>query len=472
MNELHDLNDKQLTKKDYFVVSSLLFGLFFGAGNLIFPIHLGQMAGSHWVMATVGFLLTAVLLPLLSVLAISVTRSEGVYDIGKPLGSVFALTFMVLIHATIGPLFGTPRTATVPFTVGVQPLLPASWSHAGLLVFTALFFGLAFFVSYRESNVMSSVGKVLNPLFLLLLFSIFLLSFLSPMGNAATATVTPAYRHTSFFNGFLQGYNTMDALAGLAFGVTIVSAIKQLGKTRSNSNAKVTAKAGIFATSAIGLIYIVLIWIGAASLSVYKLSDNGGVAFNQLVTYYLGGFGHALLATLLTVTCLATAIGLVAAFAQDFHKHFTRVSYRVWLGLMCLASFATANFGLDTIIEWSTPMLMFLYPFAMVLILLSVCSPLFKRDPVVYAFVVIFTAIPALFDMIGAFPPVVSQSSFGVAAAVFQRSVLPFASLGMDWVVPAFIGAVLGLGYHFVAPVFSRVKSTSTYVKQQDERLK
>lgn len=138
MKDLQDLNPNPLTKKEYFVVSSMLFGLFFCAGNLIFPIHLGQLAGSHWVLATVGFLVTAVLLPLLSVLAVSVTRSEGVYDIGVPLGSVFALVFMVLIHLTIGPLFGTPRTATVPFTVGVQPMLPASWAHVGLFVFSVL----------------------------------------------------------------------------------------------------------------------------------------------------------------------------------------------------------------------------------------------------------------------------------------------------------------------------------------------
>ena len=119
-------NSRKLSLKEYLVVSSLLFGLFFGAGNLIFPLHLGQLAGGKWIVATIGFLITGVLLPLLSVLAISVTKSEGVFDVGKPLGVGFALVFMVLIHATIGPLFGTPRTATVSFTVGVDCLLYTS----------------------------------------------------------------------------------------------------------------------------------------------------------------------------------------------------------------------------------------------------------------------------------------------------------------------------------------------------------
>ncbi|MCK8607095.1 branched-chain amino acid transport system II carrier protein [Apilactobacillus ozensis] len=459
MNETKDLNNKPLSVKEYLVVSSLLFALFFGAGNLIFPLHLGQLAGGNWLVATLGFLCTAVVLPLLSVLAISVTRSKGVYDIGLPLGSGFALTFMVLIHATIGPLFGTPRTATVPFSVGVEPLLPSSLSHVGLLLFSGLFFLVAFLLSYKESNIMKSVGKLLNPVFLLMLFAVFLLAFLSPMGAASKQAATVAYQSGSFFNGFLQGYNTMDALAGLAFGVTVVTAVNQLGKTSAKSNAKVTAKAGVLATGLIGVIYLVLVWIGATTLNKFKLSADGGVAFNQLMGHYMGSVGHALLATLLTLTCLTTAVGLVAAFAQDFHKHFPVLSYRVWLGLMCLASFTTANFGLDTIIQWSTPMLMFLYPFAMVLILLSVFSPLFNRDPYVYFFVVVFTAVPALFDMVGSFPPVVSQSAFGKALVAFQQNYLPFASAGMDWVVPALVGLVVGLGFHFFNK--SRVQETA-----------
>ncbi|MFT9457455.1 MAG: branched-chain amino acid transport system II carrier protein [Liquorilactobacillus hordei] len=455
MDKLKDLNSKPLTKKEYFVVSSMLFALFFGAGNLIFPLHLGQMAGGHWLLAMLGFLVTAVALPLLSVLAVSVTKSEGVYDIGKPLGASFALVFMILIHATIGPLFGTPRTATVPFAVGIQPLIPASWDHWGLLIFSALFFAFAFLISYRESNILKSLGKLLNPLFLVLLFSIFLFAFISPMGKASLQPAIATYQHAAFFNGFLQGYNTMDALAGLAFGVTVVSAVRQLGKTTPSSNAKVTAKAGIFATAAIGILYIGLIWLGATTLAKFKLSADGGVAFNQIVSFYLGGFGHALLATLMTLTCVTTAVGLVAAFAQDFHKHFPKLSYHTWLALMCVASFMTANFGLDKIIEWSTPMLMFLYPFAMVLILLSVCSPLFDRDPVVYGLVVGFTTIPALLDMVSAFPPLVSQSALGKALTGFQHAVLPFANVGMDWVLPAFLGAVIGLGYHFLKPVIA-----------------
>lgn len=445
-----ELSEKKLKTRDYVVIASLLFGLFFGAGNLIFPLHLGQLAGANWFPAMLGFLVTAVALPLLGVLAIAATHAEGVYDIGRPLGRFFALAFMVLIHATIGPMFGTPRTATVSFTTGVLPMLPKAWAQVGLLVFSALFFAAAFFLSYKERKITTAVGKILNPVFLVLLFFIFFIGFSHPMGNPATQTVTAAYKNASFMNGFLQGYNTMDALAALAFGVTVVTAVRGLGLKNDDDVAKSTAKAGVMATSWIGLIYAALILLGSMSLAHFKLSPEGGTAFNQIVTYYFGAAGHAVLATLLTLTCLTTAIGLVAAFAQDFHRHFPKVSYRVWLALTSFLSFLTANFGLEQIIAWSVPMLMLLYPFSMVLILLSVFGKAFHHDPLVYRFVVGFTAVPAVLDMFAAFPAFVSQSALGLALHSFQLHFLPFAGMGLGWLVPAGVGLAVGLVAHTV----------------------
>lgn len=444
---MEDSTSKKLTFKNYLVVASLLFGLFFGAGNLIFPLHLGQLAGKNWPLAALGFLVTGVLLPLLSVLAVSATHAEGVFDIGKPLGTGFALAFMVLIHATIGPLFGTPRTATVSFTVGLSPFIDKQYQSVALLVFSALFFAAAFAFSYKENDILTNVGKVLNPVFLVLLFLIFVVAFTNPLGNPSTAPVTSSYLKGAFTNGFLEGYNTMDALAGLAFGVTVVTAVRSMGQKSDSAVAKVVAKSGVLGMSAVAVIYLLLIVVGAMSLGRFKVSADGGVAFTQLVNAYAGSFGQAVLAFLITLTCLTTAVGLVAAFAQDFHKHFPKVSYHTWLALSCLASFLTANFGLEQIISWSTPMLMFLYPLAMVLILLSVASPLFKRDGVVYFWVVLFTVVPAFGDMVVSFPAVVSQSSFGLFVA-HLRNMLPLASMGLSWLVPALVGLVIGLVFH------------------------
>ncbi|MBP2057209.1 LIVCS family branched-chain amino acid:cation transporter [Lactobacillus colini] len=453
---MDNFRSPKLSLKKYLIVASLLFGLFFGAGNLIFPLHLGQLAGKNWLPAAVGFLITGVLLPLLSVLAVAITRANGVFDIGKPLGTGFALVFMVLIHATIGPLFGTPRTATVSFTVGVEPFISKNNQAIALFIFSALFFAAAFYFSYQESNILTNIGKILNPVFLALLFLVFVVAFAKPLGNPATAPVTKAYLSGALTNGFLEGYNTMDALAGLAFGVTVVTGVKMMGQKSEKAISAVVAKSGIIAMGAVAFIYLLLILLGAMSLGKFSVSRDGGVAFNQLVNAYAGAFGQIILAFLLTITCLTTAVGLVAAFAQDFHKHFPKVSYHTWLALSCLASFLAANFGLDTIISWSTPMLMFLYPLSMVLILLSVASPLFKRDGVVYFFVVLFTVVPALLDMVVAFPPVVSKSQFGLAVANI-RNTLPLASMSLSWLIPALVGLVIGLVFH----AFRRKKLSS-----------
>lgn len=289
-------------------------------------------------------MVTGVVLPLLSVLAIAVTRAEGVYDIGKPLGAGFAIVFMVLIHATIGPLFGTPRTASVSFTVGIAPFVPKGDEGMALLIYSAVFF------AYRENSILSNVGRVLNPMFLALLFIMFLVAFLRPLGNPMTAAATSDYVHGAFVNGFLQRYNTMDAPAGLAFGVTVVHAVRQMGQKRDNDVVRVVAKSGAIGMDGVAVIYLLLIVAGAMSLGKFKLSADGGVAFTQIVNYYGGAFGQAVLAVLITVTCLTTAVGLVAAFAQDFHKHFPQVSYHMWLFLTTLASFLFANFGLDTLL--------------------------------------------------------------------------------------------------------------------------
>lgn len=467
---MQSLNHRTLSRKQLLVVASLLFGLFFGAGNLIFPLHLGQLAGRNWPAAAAGFLVTGVVLPLLSVLAIAITNSNGVYDVGRPLGAAFAVTFMVLIHATIGPLFGTPRTATVSFTVGVAPFVPKADRQLALLLFSGLFFLVAFLVSYKENNIAKNVGKLLNPLFLVLLFLVFAVAFLNPFGSPAHVAPTAAYVHGAALNGFLQGYNTMDALAGLAFGVTVVTAVRHMGLKSNRDVSVATAKAGVLSEALVAVVYLLLIVVGAMSLNRFKVSADGGVAFTQLVNAYAGRLGQAVLAAMITLTCLTTATGLVAAFGQDFHKHFPALSYRQWMGLSCLASFATANLGLDQIIAWSTPVLMFLYPLAMVLILLSVFSPLFHRDPVVYATTVALTVVPALLDMVVSFPSVVSASAFGKWCAGV-RALLPLSSYGLSWLLPALVGAVLGVAYHaYHARQTSQSHEPATEEAQVDDR--
>ena len=442
------MKTSQLNWKKYLLLGSLIFGMFFGAGNLIFPIHLGQLAGSHWLSAAIGFIFSGVLLPLMALLAISITRSEGIYDLALPNGKWFALIFLILVHATLGPLFATPRTATVPFSIGIAPHLAKSLAGLGLFIYSAIFFGIVYFFSTREGNITTIIGKILNPLFLLLLFVIFLLAFISPLGSATTTTATSAYLTSSFTNGFLEGYNTMDCLAALAFGITVITEIKNYGLSRQRDISLATAKSGSIGILGIALIYLALIFLGATSLHHFTLAENGGTTLAQIAHYYLGTAGDAILATLATVTCMTTAMGLVIAFSQDFHKRFPRISYKAFLRFNCGLSFLIANLGLDQIIAWSTPMLMFLYPLAIALIILAIFSPFFKNDPMIYRITMAFTLIPAIFDMINSAPEIIRNTGFAQAMINFASHYFPFFSLGFGWLTFGIAGLIIGLLTH------------------------
>lgn len=444
------MENQQITFRKSLMIASLIFGMLFGAGNLIFPVHLGQLAGAHWIAASSGFLISGVLLPLMALLAISITRSDSVYELARPIGHWYALIFLVLVHATLGPLLATPRTATVPYAIGIAPHLSAGMNQVGLLIYTAVFFIIVYCLSVKEAKITELIGKILNPVFLILLFIIFLMAFLRPIGNPQTSVVTTAYVHSPLANGFLEGYNTMDALGALTFGVTVITAIKELGIQDSAAISTATAKSGFLGICGIAILYIGLIWLGAISVHHFTISDNGGTALNQIAHYYMGTVGDAILATLATVTCMSTAMGLVVAFAQDFHDSFPQISYRIFLALNCGLSFIVANLGLDNLITWSTPVLMFLYPLAITMIILGIISPLFKNDPVVYQVMTILTLIPAFFDMLNSFPPVLKQAAWVQRFVCFAHNYLPLFDLGFSWLPFAIVGLVLGLGMHLL----------------------
>lgn len=455
-----ETKNKKLTFKHYIIIGSMLFGMFFGAGNLIFPIHLGQLAGGHWLSAGLGFLLTGTLLPLLGIIAISVTHSNGIYDLAKPLGHHYATFFMILTCLTLGPLFATPRTATTPFQIGIATHVSSAQEPIYLLGYSLIFFLIAGWASRKPTGIIDTIGKLLNPAFLILLAIIFGISFSSPMGNAATSHITSDYQGGAFLNGFLQGYNTMDALAALLFGIVVITSIRGLGQNNSTTIAKTAAKSSLLSISLEAFIYLVLIWIGATSLTHFKISADGGIAFSQIVSYFMGIPGEIILAIMATLTCLTTAVGLISSFAEALHTKFPKLSYRFWNILSCVASFLIANIGLEQIISWSTPMLMFLYPLAITLIILSIMSPIFEHDPIVYVITTVFTIIPAFIDALSSAPAIIADQNLIQMILKWDKMYLPFAKLGMDWFIPAVIGLLLGLTIHYGQLVMKRSKVT------------
>ena len=423
--------------RETIVVASTLFGMFFGAGNLIFPVHLGQMAGSNSWPAVIGFCITAVTIPILAVIAIGNTHSDNIYQLSGKVGKKYAWWFTFILYLTIGPLFAIPRCASVSFETGVAPLTGGAGTRIFQLIFTFIFFAFVLYFSLKPGKITVWIGKVINPLFLIFLGILIVASMIHP--GAAMSEVAPAegYESGAIFNSLIEGYSTMDAIAGLAFGIVIINIIRDLGVDDDNDVARESAKSGLFAGLLMIVIYALTIIMGAQSRGLFDLSDNGAIALTQISGHYLGAFGSFVLAFTITFACLKTAIGLVTSCAEMFLKIIPgKLNYRGWAMLFTLISFIISNVGLTAIIKYAVPVLMLIYPLAITLTILALFDKVFGGSKYVYVCVTALTAVPAVFDFL---------KSLGVSSvAELGSKIFPFYDLGLGWVVPALIGLVIG----------------------------
>jgi len=436
---------KKIPFSTYAVIGTMLFGLYFGAGNLIFPIQLGQLAGTNFWFALVGFLVTAIGLPFLGILAIGLSGSNGLRDLASRIHPLFGVIFSLALYLTIGPFFAIPRTATVPFVVGFEPYINAEHATMLLALFSFIFFAIVYYFSLNPAKIMDYIGKVLTPAFLVVLFLLIIISIVKPMGHFQQPI--GEYIHSSFMTGFKEGYNTMDALASLAFGIVVINAIKSAGITDRKEIAKATWTSGIFAMALMTLIYGLITYMGASSIEAVGTFDNGGLIFAAVADHYFGSFGAILLAVIIVLACLKTSIGLITSCSEFFHEVFPKVSYKWFVFILCVVSFSIANFGLNNIIQFAIPVLMFLYPLAIVLILLALSSSLFNNKQTVYASAMFLTFFVSLIDGYKALVESIPGAKLSLLDAVEQlySNILPLYDIGLGWILPAIIGVVIGL---------------------------
>lgn len=439
----HD--SQKLSFKNIMVLGSLLFGLFFGAGNIIFPVSLGQAAGDNVWAAVLGFILTAVGLPLLAIVAMGLSHSDSVIDMSQKISKPYSYFFTVALYLTIGPFFATPRLATVSYEVGLSTLIPTSQQTVSLFIYSLIFYLLVLYFSLRPSDILDWVGRYLNPSFLVLLAVIIVRAFLSNDPIISTTAVIESYQQTPISTGLLEGYNTMDLLAALAFGIIIIRSIRDMGVKQPENVAKETVKSGLVSLALMALIYVCLALLGSQSMSYTELAPNGGVAIAMATQHYFGLFGQILLAAVMAIACLKTAIGLVVALSETFSELFPRfLSQKAWTFIATFISFLVANIGLNEIIAYSLPILMLLYPLAITLILLNLVEPLVHSRQI-YQSVTAFTMVAAIFDMVKVLPAPLTQWVQAEALAEMAESVLPFSATGFGWVLPAMVGFIVGL---------------------------
>lgn len=431
---------KKLTITEMIFVASMLFGMFFGAGNLIFPVLMGQMAGENVWPAIWGFLITGVGLPLMAVAALGMSGCDGLFELGLKVNRGYSLFFTCALYLTIGPFFAIPRCATVSYAIGITPFAGED-SWIWLLVFSLIFFLIVLWFSLHPGGILTWVGKILNPIFLVFLFILVVSALTNPMGRIGGTAVAQDYASNVLMKGFYEGYNTMDALAGLAFGIIVVTVIKDLGITEEGDIAMNTLKSGFFSCLLMGIIYMMLAVIGAQSRNLYEVSSNGGAALALVAEHYFGKFGAILLALIVTFACLKTAIGLVTSCAQTFSGMFPNaMGDKAWTYLFTAFSFLVANLGLNQIIQFSIPVLIFLYPLSIVLIVLALFDKIHHGGTLVYGLPLYCTLPFALLDCYNSLPLPETATAATKAIAL----ALPLGSLGLGWMLPAAIGFVIG----------------------------
>ena len=414
----------KLGKKDLSVVSVMLFALFFGAGNLIFPPFLGQNAGSRTLPAMLGFLATAVILPVLGVVVVA--RFDGLEKLGQQVGRRFALVFTVLIYLSIGPGLGIPRAASVPFEMAVAPYLPAG-ADTGLwmAVYSLLFFLVALWLCLNPGKLVDRIGRILTPTLLALLTLLFVCFLFR--GQVQVAPPRGSYRAAPLLKGFSEGYNTMDTIAALNFGLVISTTLGTFGLTEKKDRMRYTVLAGVLAGTILALVYAMLSYMGRCSSGVYDIQENGAWTLRCIVYQVFGAPGAVLLAAIFTLACLTTCVGLINSISQYFSTLFRRVSYKKWVYIITFFSFLVCNLGLSMILSISIPVLNAIYPVAIVLILLGLSHGLWRGNPLVYPLTVTGTGvISVLYALDEAGLPL------GALGELLHR--LPLYGLGFGWI--------------------------------------
>ena len=419
----------KLSTRDIFALGFMTFALFIGAGNIIFPPIVAQEAGNHVWYAALGFLVTAVGLPVLAIVALS--RVEGsIEQLSSPIGKIASLILTVICYLSVGPLFAIPRTATVSYEIGFSAYLGNG--TAPLFIYSVIYFILVAAISLYPNKLLDSIGHILAPIKIVALAILCITTIALPV--VGTSPAIKNYVASPVSEGLVNGYLTMDTLAALVFGIVIVQAITSRGITDRKLITRYAIIASIMAGIGLTILYLCLFRLGLQSHAFIPNAANGAVILHAYVEHAFGNLGSLFLGTLIFIACMVTAIGLTCACAEYFNK-ITRIPYKLLVLILVGFSFVISNLGLNKLIEFSIPLLTAAYPPAIVIILLSFLIKFFNRPKVVFMPV---TAVATVFGIIEGLRESSLKSQI---PDIFQT--LPLAQQNLDWLIPALVVLII-----------------------------
>ena len=438
---------QKLSIQNLLLVGFTLFSMFFGAGNLIFPPDLAARAGTQVVPAVAAFLISVVGLPVLGVAAVAV--SGGLEKLAGKAGGKFSLLFTLTAYLAIGPFLAIPRTASTSFEMTLLPVLTGMGvrlgdplGHTGMTVqfwaqlgYSFVFFAIALLLSVHPETLSERLGKVTCPALLILIAVLFTGRLIWPMEGAGKTAAE--FASGAAVRGFMEGYQTMDTLAALNFGIIISLNIRNKGISREDSVIRETIKAGLMAGILLSLVYGALAYIGGPVGQQAGAGTNGARILTFVAGDLFGISGMVILGIIFFIACLNTCVGLICCCSQFFSTLAPCVGYRIWTVVFAVISLLISSAGLDRILKYSVPVLNAVYPIAIVLIALAFMERFTGRRIWVYRLSILFTAaVSVVWTM--------DQAALAIPGITEGMRHLPGYAPGLGWLLPAVIGGLLG----------------------------
>ncbi len=420
------MKQKMNQTKDSFVVGLALFAMFFGAGNLIFPPALGLNSGKGWLACLVGFLLTGVGMPLLGVL--SVSKAGGTIDhLAGKVNPTFSKILGTIVILALGPLLAIPRTGATVFELGIRPSIPG----ANPIIVSIVYFAVTLLLVIKPSGIVDKIGKVLTPILLCIIGTIIIKGIVAPAGAPVeTGLGNP------FSKGFTEGYQTMDAFCALVFGGILMLTLKEKGYEKKEDQIKLTMRAGLIAAVGLAFVYGGLLYLGATVSGVYPADMARADLVVGITQNALGSVGKMGIGVACSVACLTTAVGITATVGNYFEDISDgKLSYKAVVTATVIVSAVFANFGIEKIVKLAVPLLVTVYPVAIVLIVMNLFDNMIKNKRA-YLGAVYGALFVSLFDGI---------SAMGVNTAFIGNlmSRLPLSGAGFAWITPSIAGAII-----------------------------
>lgn len=427
------------TRKEFFVVALMLFAMFFGAGNFILPPMLGKEAGENFYVAILFFCATGVVLPVLGVAAVA--RAGTLKDLSSRVSPIFALIFVAAIYISIGPALAIPRASNMPYEIMIAPYVEGIDLKLGvidlkLFIYSCIYFALNYYVCINPSKVLNTLGRYLTPILLTLIAVFFITALCVTDVNIASAS--ERYTKHAVATAFVEGYQTMDALAALVFGISVVAALKTYGINDEKKLSVITVKTGLFAGIILMIVYILLGYLGYIYGNTFS-ADNGAVLLSSISNDLFGHFGRIILGFTAFLACITTTIGLINSTSTYFSS-VTKVPYKTWVVLWVVISLIIANYGLTQILKFSVPVLIAIYPIAIVLIILSLINSLIDSSKIVYCATVYTAALIGILNALDLSGFSINGTKIldllGISPILLK---LPFYDAMLGWVVPVIV---------------------------------